>query len=100
MSKEKSAADKLREELFVTNKHMAKVVGDEEINKAFDFCKGYMAFMKTAKTEREAVKEIEIMAAAKGFVPFVPDKSTRQGIRLSIITVARPSFLQSSAKRA
>lgn len=79
MSKEKSAADKLREELFVTNKHMAKVVGDEEINKAFDFCKGYMAFMKTAKTEREAVKEIEIMAAAKGFVPFVPDKKYKAG---------------------
>jgi len=79
MSKEKSAADKLREELLVQNKHMAKVVSDDEINKAFEFSKGYMSFMKKAKTEREAVKEIEKMAYEKGFEPFVPDKKYKPG---------------------
>ena len=44
--------------------------GNEELEKAFEYSKGYMKFLDAAKTEREAVKYALAEAEKHGFVPY------------------------------
>ena len=44
--------------------------GSDELAKAFEYAKGYMAFLDAAKTEREAVKYAIAEAIKQGFVPY------------------------------
>ena len=44
--------------------------GNEELAKAFEYAKGYIAFLDAAKTEREAVKYAIAEAKKQGFVPY------------------------------
>ena len=53
--KEKSEAEKLREELFLSRKNGCLVLEEEEIKKADEFCEPYKKFLNKAKTEREVV---------------------------------------------
>ena len=41
-----------------------------ELEKAFDYAKGYMCFLDAAKTEREAVKYTIAEAEKRGFIPY------------------------------
>ena len=68
MSKEKTAAQKLQEELFYTTKP-AVDADPESFEKASEFCKGYMAFLDAAKTEREAAKVSEKMLQEANIQP-------------------------------
>ena len=63
-------AAKLKEELFLKTKHASKVMLQDEIDRADSFCEGYMNFLDTAKTEREAVSQAVALARANGFVPY------------------------------
>ncbi len=41
------------------------IFSDEQIDSAFDFCKGYISFLSKVKTEREAVREIKRIVDSK-----------------------------------
>lgn len=76
---EKTQAELLKEKLFFTNKNAYGEIEQEEIDKAYKFCDGYINFLDKAKTEREAVKTIIAMAEDRGFTEFVPMTQYKPG---------------------
>lgn len=76
---EKTAGEKLMEQLFYKKKHAAEILSDAEIKTAFDFCKGYREFLDYAKTERRAVCYAENFAKENGFVEFDYNKKYEKG---------------------
>ncbi len=79
MSKEKTAAELLKEELCFEKKHFNVQMSEEELLKADSFCEGYKNFLSSAKTERECVDYMIEKAGAKGFVPFDNKKIYKAG---------------------
>lgn len=67
---EKSKAQMLEEELVYKKKSYYETASAEEKNAIFAYAKGYMAFLDTAKTEREAVIEGVRMAESHGYTPY------------------------------
>ena len=51
----------------------------EEIAAADEFCKPYISFLNTAKTEREAVKAAIAMAEKEGFIPWTQGMNIKSG---------------------
>ena len=84
MSKEKTAAQKLQEELFYTPKP-AVDEDPEALAKAEEFSKGYMAFLDAAKTEREAAAVSEKMLKEAGYQPFESGKTYPAGAKVYTI---------------
>ena len=76
---EKSAGEKLVEKLFYKKKHAAEILSCEQINEAFEFCKGYRGFLDFAKTERRAVKYVENIVKENGFTEFENGKKYSVG---------------------
>ncbi len=60
--------DELKKELFYQPKNGYDLIGAEERLACEDYCRGYMAYLDAARTEREAVKEAVRLAEAAGFV--------------------------------
>ncbi len=79
MSKEKNAAELLKEELCFEKKHFNVQMSEKELLKADSFCEGYKDFLSSAKTERECVDYMIEKAEAKGFVPFDNKKTYKAG---------------------
>ena len=76
---EKTQADILKEELFYSPEHAAYSCEEGEIEKADNFCEGYMKFLDACKTEREAVVYTKALAEKEGFIPFDPKASYKAG---------------------
>lgn len=70
---------KLKEKLFYDNKNAFLRADEETIEKAYDFCEGYKAFLNLAKTEREAAAAAMVLADQKGFRPFLRDEKYKCG---------------------
>ena len=66
-------------DLFYTKKSVYDKLDDEMIDRAYDYSKGYMAFLDAAKTERESVTEGIKMAVAAGFVPYEWGQDVKPG---------------------
>ena len=56
--------------LVYEKKTVYEKAGNEVVEKAYDYAKGYVAFLDAAKTEREAVTEGMKMAEAAGYKPY------------------------------
>lgn len=56
--------------LVYEKKTVYEKAGAEVVAQAYDYAKGYMAFLDAAKTEREAVAESVRMAEAAGYRPY------------------------------
>ena len=69
----------MEEQLLMAPKNGAEILSDEEIAKADEFCEGYKAFLKCAKTEREAVAQTVKILKDHGYVEFDPDKKYGPG---------------------
>lgn len=67
---EKTASEKLKEELFYEPKSAWDRLDEQEIAAADRYCEGYRRFVDDSKTEREAVLTAIELAEAKGFRPF------------------------------
>lgn len=67
---QKTNGELLKEKLFLKKKHAAEILSNEEIEKAYDFCKEYRLFLDYAKTERRAVNFAENLAIQNGFKEF------------------------------
>ncbi len=66
---EKNEFDLLRERLTVSPRLVWDHVDETERRAIMDYAERYKKFLDVAKTEREAVKEIERQARDRGFVP-------------------------------
>ncbi len=66
---EKNELELLRERLTVSPRLVWDHVDEAERQAIMAYAERYKKFLDTAKTEREAVKEIESQARAQGFVP-------------------------------
>ena len=79
---EKTAAEQLKEKLFLKRKNGRLTADDEVLNKSDEYCEGYKKFLDSAKTEREAAKTAIKMAEEKGFVGFDYKKKYNAGDRV------------------
>ena len=61
----------IRDELFYKQKNGYDTMSTQQRIDMEDYCRGYMAFLNEARTEREAVKIALEMAEDKGFVEYV-----------------------------
>ncbi len=82
MSKEKSAAALLKEQLFMERKHAGLIMSDSEIAACDDFCESYKGFLDSAKTEREAVVTTIARAKEEGFVEYKQGMSLKAGDKI------------------
>ena len=82
MSKEKSAAALLKEQLFMDRKHAGLIMTDGEIAACDDFCESYKSFLDSAKTEREAVVTTIARAKEEGFVEYKQGMSLKAGDKI------------------
>ena len=82
--KEKTAAELLKEKLLIKNESGAKTLDRSEIEKADEFCIGYMNFLDNAKTEREAVDCAVTAAKARGFTKYDPSAVYVPGDRVYV----------------
>ena len=64
---EKTQGEELKERLFNTKKNGWTNVSDEEKEKIFNYCAGYMDFLNKSKTEREIIKNATQMARERGY---------------------------------
>ncbi|MBQ8357188.1 MAG: aminopeptidase [Clostridia bacterium] len=70
MKEENSKAKELSDKLFYRKKSVYEYTDSAHVEKAYDYAKGYSAFLDAAKTEREAVREAIRLATERGFVPY------------------------------
>jgi len=82
MEKTKSAAQALKDQLFLTRKHGGLQLSEAELSAAQDYCEDYKAFLNCAKTERETVATTVEMAEKAGFVPFEIGKAYKPGDKI------------------
>ncbi len=78
---EKSAAEILREKLFINRKNGRLNCEEAVLSAAEDFSVGYKAFLDAAKTEREAVKVAIEIAQKAGFHEYEQGKRYNAGDR-------------------
>lgn len=74
--------DSLREELLYAPKNGYAVISDQDKAEMEAYAQRYMAFLDSAKTEREAVKEAIRQAEAAGFQPFTPGMAVEPGAKV------------------
>ncbi len=67
------------EKLVYTKKSVYERRDDAAVDAAYDYARGYAAFLDAAKTEREAVREGIRMASEKGFRPYRHGEPMRAG---------------------
>lgn len=100
MCEEKTAAELLREKLFMNPKHAALRMEDAEIAAADKFCEGYKDFITQCKTEREAVDYIEKAAKKKGFKPFKSGAKYKAGDKVYYINRGKAAILAVIGKKS
>ena len=72
----------LREKLFYEQKNGYDLIDTGERLRLEEYCRGYMAWLNTARTEREAVSSAVALAEENGFVPYVPGMALKPGDRV------------------
>ncbi|MEE0808429.1 MAG: aminopeptidase, partial [Acutalibacteraceae bacterium] len=77
-----SDVKELKEKLFIQRKNGLLRADDAEISAAHEYAKGYMKFLDTAKTEREAAAAAIALAEEKGFTAFDRSKKYKSGDRV------------------
>ena len=74
--------DDLRSKLFYEQKNGYDLIDTAERVAAEAYCREYMDFLNSSRTEREAVDNAIAAAKARGFVEFVPGMEIKPGIKL------------------
>jgi aspartyl aminopeptidase len=74
--------DEIRNELFYEQKNGYDLIDTEERKTLEDYCLGYMEFLNSSRTEREAVKNAIAQAEDRGFVEYVPGMELKAGMKL------------------
>ena len=71
-----------KNELFYKKKNTFDTVSDEEAALAEGYCKEYMQYLDSAKTERESVSEAIRLASNRGFVPLERGMELKAGSKI------------------
>ncbi len=72
----------IRDELFYKQKNGYDTMTTQQRIDMEDYCRGYMAFLNEARTEREAVKAAIEMAEDKGYVEYVDGMELKAGDKI------------------
>ncbi len=72
-------AKELSEQLLYRKKSVYEKADEKTVTAAYDYAKGYAAYLDAAKTEREAVATSIKMAEEKGFKPYVMGAPLKAG---------------------
>jgi len=100
MNTEKSKAEQLKEELFLTKKHAALRLTEEAVKAADAFCEGYKAFLQEAKTEREVVSCAIALAESQGFLPYDKARQYAPGDKLYLNNRGKSLILAMMGKKS
>lgn len=84
MSDNKTVAESLKEELFITRKNGRTKADENILSEAQNYCEDYKIFLDNAKTEREAVKIAIKLAESKGFKAFDRNEKYNAGDKIYI----------------
>ena len=68
-------------------------LSEAQIQAAYDFCDGYIEFLNTAKTEREAAEQITQLAIAQGFKTYDKMDDPKPGDKILITSKAKVAAL-------
>lgn len=90
---EKTQGEELKERLFNTKKNGWENTSDEEKEKIFNYCQGYMDFLNRSKTEREIVKNAEQMAKERGYRDISEFESLNPGDKVYYVNRGKNLFL-------
>lgn len=90
---EKTQGEELKEILFNTKKNGWENTSDEEKEKIFNYCQGYMDFLNRSKTEREIVKNAEQMARERGYRDISEFESLNPGDKVYYVNRGKNLFL-------
>ena len=90
---EKTQGEELKERLFNTKKNGWENTSDEEKEKIFNYCQGYMDFLNRSKTEREIVKNAEQMARERGYRDISEFESLNPGDKVYFVNRGKNLFL-------
>ena len=90
---EKTQGEELKERLFNTKKNGWENTSDEEKEKIFNYCQGYMEFLNKSKTEREIVKNSEQMARERGYRDISEFESLNPGDKVYYVNRGKNLFL-------
>ena len=74
--------DEIKSKLFYEPKNGYDLIDAAEHVAVEDYCCGYMEFLNTSRTEREAVSNAIAMAKENGFVEFRPGMELRPGTKV------------------
>ena len=74
--------DEIKSKLFYEPKNGYDLIDAAEHVAVEDYCRGYMDFLNTSRTEREAVANAIAMAKENGFVEFRPGMELRPGTKV------------------
>lgn len=74
--------DEVRSRLFYEQKNGYDIIDTKERIAVEKYCKDYMQFLNSSRTEREAVRNAIIEAEENGFVEFVPGMELAPGIKV------------------
>ncbi|MBQ9420387.1 MAG: aminopeptidase [Lachnospiraceae bacterium] len=97
--KEKTAGQKLQDELGFEFKHIGKT-HPEDVEPALAFCEAYKTFMDNSKTERECTAYLEQMAKKEGYELFDPAKQYQAGDRVYYVNRLKNVFLVTFGKKS
>ena len=90
---EKTQGEELKERLFNTKKNGWQKTSDQEKEKIFNYCQGYMDFLNRSKTEREIVKNAEQMARERGYRDISEFESLNPGDKVYYVNRGKNLFL-------
>ena len=74
--------DELRAKLFYEPENGYDRIDTAERIALEDYCKDYIAFLNSARTEREAVRDSVAIAEERGFVPYQPGMALTPGTKI------------------
>ena len=74
--------DDMRKELFYEQKNGYELIDAQERLALEDYCREYMDFLNSSRTEREAVRNAIAMAETQGFVEYEPGMELRPGMKI------------------
>ena len=91
--KQSEVLDELKEKLFMSKRHGALVVDEQEINLADEFCEEYKRFLNKSKTEREFVSNAIELAQSSGFVEFDVNSKYKAGDKVYYVNRGKAVIL-------
>ncbi len=96
----KNEIDELKQQLFMENKHSAKVIDDAEMQVAFEFCQGYKDFLNQCKTERECADFAVAVAEKNGFTEFDKNQKYSAGDKVYYVNRGKSVILAVFGKKS